>query len=74
MEDYYVNLFEKLNMLTLHISHCHLDDSFLMKVLVNVAPLTSKYSDFVFLLGTYLTSPISVAPPATALQVVYFSW
>jgi hypothetical protein len=69
VEYHYDNLFEELNMLQLHISHCHLDASFLMKVALNVAPLTSKHSAFVFLLGACGTSPRSVVPAATALQV-----
>jgi hypothetical protein len=36
---------------------------------LNVAPLSSKQPASVFLLGTYVTLPCSVAPPATILQL-----
>jgi hypothetical protein len=35
---------------------------------LNIASLSWKQSAFVFLLGTYVTLPRSVAPSATALQ------
>jgi hypothetical protein len=37
-------------------------------VALNIAPLSWKESAFGFLLGTYVTLAISVAPSATALQ------
>jgi hypothetical protein len=46
---------------------------FLMSfVALNIAPLSWKQSAFVFLLGTYVTLPRSVAPSATALQLDVF--
>jgi hypothetical protein len=36
---------------------------------VNIAPLSSKLSAFVFLLGIYATLPCSVPPPTIALPL-----
>jgi hypothetical protein len=41
-------------------------------VALNVGPLSSKQSVFVFLVGTYVSLPCSVAPPAIALQLDVF--
>jgi hypothetical protein len=64
------NILEKLNLQTLHIRRRHFSALFLINVLVTlyIAPLSWKQSAFVFLLGTYVTLPLSVAPSATALQ------
>jgi hypothetical protein len=41
-------------------------------VVLNVASLSSKQSAFLFLLGTYVTLPCPVVPPATAFQLDVF--
>jgi hypothetical protein len=52
----------------------HLNALFLINVLValNIAPLSSEETAFVFLLGTYVTLLCSVAPSAIALQLDAF--
>jgi hypothetical protein len=50
----------------------YVDDDVVVVVVVVVVPLSSKQSAFVFLRGAYVTSPRSVALPATALQLRVF--
>jgi hypothetical protein len=70
VEYHYNNLFEKLHLLTLHIRRLHFDA--LSLVALNVAPLSLKQLAFVFLPGTYVTLPRSVAPSAIALWLDVF--
>jgi hypothetical protein len=65
------NLLEKLNLLTLHIKRRHADALFVIHVFSSAkcCPSVHETAAFVFLLGTYVTLPCSVAPPATALQL-----
>jgi hypothetical protein len=72
--EYQYNLLERLNLLTLHNRRRHFDVLFLINVLepLNVAPLSSKWSAFVFLLGTFVTSTCSLALLATAFQLDVF--
>jgi hypothetical protein len=70
----YDSLLEKLNLLTVHIGRRHSDAVFLMNVFngAKCRPSRLETVAFVFPLGTYLTLPYSVAPPATALQLDMF--
>jgi hypothetical protein len=73
MEYRYDKLLEKLNFLALLIRRRQTDALFYMSLVApSVASLPSKQSALVFLLGTYVTLPCSVAPPATALQLGVF--
>jgi hypothetical protein len=70
LSDHNDNLFGKLSLLTLHIRRRHSGILFSMNVLngANCCPLSQKGTEFVFLLGTYVTLPCSVAPTATGRQ------
>jgi hypothetical protein len=73
VEYHYDNILDKLNLQTLHNRRRHFDALFLMSlVALNMVPLSWKQSAFVFLLGTYVTLPRSVAPSATVLQLEVF--
>jgi hypothetical protein len=66
MEYHYDNILEKVNLPTLHMRRRHIDALFIINAFC--APLSWKQSVFVFQHGTYVISPHSVAPSATALQ------
>jgi hypothetical protein len=68
MEYRYDNLLERLNLLTWRKKRRHFDALFL----INVPFLSSKQSDFGFLLGTFVTSTYSLALLATAIQLDVF--
>jgi hypothetical protein len=60
---HYSNILDKLNLQTLHVRRRHIDALFL----INSAPLSSKQSACVFLLGTSEIFPRSVVLPVTVL-------
>jgi hypothetical protein len=74
VEYHFDNILEKINLQTLHIRRSHFDASFLINVFSGTknAPLSSKQSAFVFLLGTYVILTRSVIPSATGLQLDMF--
>jgi hypothetical protein len=68
------NISEKLNLLTLHIRRHHSCALFLINAFsgAKCCPSVLETVDIRVLLGTDITLPCSLAPPATALQLDVF--
>jgi hypothetical protein len=67
---HYINTLNKLNLQTLHVRRRHIDALFFINILeaINSAPLSSKQSACVFLIGTSENCPRSVVLPPTVLE------
>jgi hypothetical protein len=74
VEYHYDNILEKLNLQTLHISRRHFNALFLINAFSGTkhCPSVHETAAFAFLLGTCVTSPLSVAPSTIALQLDAF--
>jgi hypothetical protein len=75
MEYHYDNLAEKLNLLTLHIRHHHVDALFLTNIFSGAKCCPSvgnSWHPCSCSECTYVTLPCSTAPQATALEINLF--